>query len=62
MTRRSEWHFNLVGWILFTSSATFYIWTTARADDWIGLIASVLFLSACLVFLVPVWRLRPPRD
>lgn len=62
MTSRSVWRFNLTGWLLFTASAVFFTWATLLAGDWISLIASLLFLVACLVFLVPVWRLRPPRD
>ena len=30
--------------------------------DWISVIASLLFLITCLLFLVPVWHLRSPRD
>ena len=62
MTPRSEWRFTLAGWLLFTGSAGFFTWAGVRAGDWIGVIASLLFLIACLFFLVPVWRLRPPRD
>ena len=62
MTPRGEWRLNLAGWLLFTASAVFFTWSTERAGDWISVIASLLFLIACLVFLVPVWRLRPPRD
>jgi hypothetical protein len=61
MTPRNEWNFTFVGWILFTVSSVFFIWSASRADDLISIIASVLFLVACLIFLVPVWRLRPPR-
>lgn len=62
MTPRKEWWFYITGWLLFIGSAAFFIWSAARADDWISMIASVLFLIACFVFLVPIWRLRPPRD
>ena len=62
MTPRREWRFNTAGWLLFTASAVFFIWSAVRAGDWVSLIASLLFLVACLVFLGPVWRLRPPRD
>ena len=62
MSPRSEWRFNLTGWLFFTVSAVFFTWAAARAGDGISVIASLLFLIACLVFLVPVWRLRPPPD
>jgi len=52
MTPRNEWRYNFTGWLLFNVSA----------GDRVYIIASLFFLIACLVFLVPVWRLRPPRD
>jgi hypothetical protein len=62
MTPRNQWHFNFAGWLLFTGSAAFFTWAAARSGDWIGVAASLLFLIACLLFLVPVWRLRPRRQ
>jgi hypothetical protein len=62
MSPRSEWWFNFIGWLLFSGSAAFFIWSSLRAGDWIAIFASALFLIACLFFLVPVWRLRPPAD
>lgn len=59
MSARTEWHFNFAGWLLFTLSAMAFTWTTLRFEDWIGVFASLLFLIACLIFLVPVWRRRP---
>jgi len=47
---------------MFTVSAVFFTWSSLRAEDWIAVIGSLLFLIACIVFLVPVWRQRPPRD
>lgn len=46
--------FQITGWLLFIVSAAFFTWSTAQAGDWIGVAASLLFLIACLVFLVPV--------
>ncbi|QIE44376.1 hypothetical protein G5B38_01870 [Pseudohalocynthiibacter aestuariivivens] len=61
MSPRVVWAFNFTGWILFTFSAVGFVWTTWRAGDMIGLAASLFFLIACLVFLVPVWAHRPGR-
>ena len=62
MTPRSEWRFTLAGWLLFTASAGFFTWASMRAGERVAIAGSLLFLIACIVFLVPVWRTRPPRD
>jgi hypothetical protein len=62
MKRRTEWKFILTGWLLFTASALFFTWGAIGAGDWVSIIASLLFLVACFVFLVPAWKLRPPPD
>lgn len=56
MTARNTCMFQLSGWVLFILSAVLFIWSTARAGDMVGLTASLLFLFACLVFLVPIFR------
>lgn len=62
MTPRTEWKYNLTGWLLFTASAMFFTWGAVKAEDWISIVASLLFLVACFAFLIPVWKLRPPPD
>ncbi|MDP6874456.1 MAG: hypothetical protein QF521_13080 [Alphaproteobacteria bacterium] len=62
MTPRRAWLSYVTGWILFTASALFFAYAALRAGDWLNLIASLLFLVACLVFLVPVWFERPAKD
>jgi hypothetical protein len=47
------------GWCLFIASAVFFVASTARSGDLLGLIGSLLFLFACIVFLMPY--LRPPE-
>ena len=60
MTPRVAKRYNVTGELLFTASAAFFTCTAVRVDDWINLTASLLFLIACIIFLVPVWRLCPP--
>ncbi|MFD1158288.1 hypothetical protein [Roseovarius aestuarii] len=62
MSPRTVWTFNFTGWVLFTISALFFLWSTWKAEDVIGIIASLTFLIACIVFLVPVWMHRPKQD
>ena len=62
MSSQSQWLYNFVGWLLFVASALFFIWASSRAGDVISLVASVIFLIACLVFIVPVWQTRPAKN
>lgn len=62
MTERRIWAYNFTGWVLFTISALFFLWGTWTAGDVIGIIASLAFLIACLVFMIPAWVMRPRRS
>jgi energy-coupling factor transporter transmembrane protein EcfT len=46
--------FQLAGWILFIFSALFFIATSVRAGDMLGLAGGLFFLFACIVFLIPL--------
>ena len=46
--------FQLLGWVLFVFSALFFITSSFRAGDQVGLIGGLLFLFACFVFLIPL--------
>ncbi len=61
MSPRTVWRFNFSGWVLFVVSALFFLWGTWKAGDVIGVIASLAFLIACIIFLVPVWVHRPGK-
>lgn len=54
MDERREQLFHLWGWIVFIVCAFFFIATTALAGDLLGVIASLLFLLACVIFLIPL--------
>jgi len=45
--------YDLWGWILFTLSALFFIASSLRNGDLIGLLGGVFFLLACVAFLAP---------
>lgn len=47
---------NIIGWILFVFSALAFIASSLRAGDMVGLVGGVLFLVACLIFLIPFFR------
>ena len=61
MREKTVWRWSFLGWLLFTASAVFFIVAAARAGDTISLIASALFLVACIAFMIPAWIKRPRR-
>ena len=46
--------YNLWGWILFVVCAGFFIASSVRSGDGLALAASIIFLLACLLFIVPL--------
>ena len=43
----------LLGWLLFIVSAAFFIASSVRSGDMVGLLGGLFFLVACFFFLVP---------
>jgi Ca2+/Na+ antiporter len=54
--REREMKFNLWGWILFVLCAIFFIASSLLDGNILGLVGSIIFLIACLVFLYPLVR------
>jgi hypothetical protein len=48
---RKDKRYELWGWILFTISALFFIASSLRNGDIVGLLGGVFFLLACAAFL-----------
>jgi len=48
--------YQLLGWILFIVCAIFFIASSLKNGDPLTLIGSVVFLIACMVFLMPLFR------
>lgn len=46
--------YQLAGWVLFILCAVLYAVSSLRNHDILSFIGSLIFLIACLVFLVPV--------
>jgi hypothetical protein len=44
---------DLLGWLLFVVSAAFFMASSIRAGDVIGLLGGAFFMLACLAFLAP---------
>ncbi|MBW1689758.1 MAG: cytochrome oxidase subunit III [Deltaproteobacteria bacterium] len=53
--------FNLWGWILFVVCALFFIASSLHGHDILGLVGSIIFLIACLVFIYPLVK-KNDRD
>jgi hypothetical protein len=48
---RKGWNYDIWGWLLFVISALFFIVSSIRNGDLIGLLGGVFFLLACAAFL-----------
>ncbi|MFT5260989.1 MAG: cell division protein FtsW (lipid II flippase) [Saprospiraceae bacterium] len=53
---RKDFYTNLVGWVLFIACALMYMESSYRNWDLITFLGSLLFLIACIVFLLPFIR------
>ena len=49
---------DFLGWMLFVVSAAFFMASSIRAGDVVGLLGGVFFLLACAAFLVPYFGPR----
>jgi len=52
--------YDIWGWVLFTVSALFFIASSLRNGDVVGLLGGIFFLLACAAFLPPYFG--PRRD
>jgi hypothetical protein len=50
---------HIAGWVVFILSAFGFIASSLRNGDIYGLIGSVLFLIACIIFLFPFFIREP---
>ncbi|MGB9441229.1 MAG: hypothetical protein WCB15_25035 [Desulfobacterales bacterium] len=51
-----EIKYQLAGWILFIICAIFFIASSLKNHDTLTFIGGVIFLIACIVFLIPLVR------
>jgi predicted membrane channel-forming protein YqfA (hemolysin III family) len=52
---RKEIKYQLLGWILFILCAIFFILSSLKNHDTLTFIGSVIFLVACITFLIPLF-------
>ncbi|MGD9142883.1 MAG: cytochrome oxidase subunit III [Dehalococcoidia bacterium] len=49
-----EKRFSLAGWLLFMVCAGFFIASAVKSGDTWYLIGSLIFLGACVIFIIPL--------
>jgi hypothetical protein len=59
--KNRERKFHLGGWILFLVCAGFFIASSIDQNSILGLIGSIIFLVACVVFIIPL-MIKGKRD
>lgn len=52
--------YDLIGWVLFVASATFYTVAAVEFKSRTSLLGSLVFLAACFIFMIPL--LRKPKQ
>ena len=52
--KKREIAFHLWGWILFIICAGFFIASSAKDGNMLGLIGSIIFFIACVFFIIPL--------
>ena len=52
---KREMKYHLAGWILFVICAIFFIISSLKNHDILAFIGSVIFLIACLLFVIPLF-------
>ena len=48
--------YQLFGWVLFIVCAIFFIASSLKNGDTLTFIGSIIFLIACIVFLIPLFK------
>ncbi|MGA7759161.1 MAG: hypothetical protein WBL31_16175 [Ilumatobacteraceae bacterium] len=62
LSPRSTWYLTVGGWLLFTVSATCFSVEALRDGSVLAIVASLSFLVACFMFIVPAILGRPRND
>jgi len=51
---KAEKRFHLLGWLLFSVCAVFFIMQSLTDNNIFGLTGSIVFLAGCVSFLIPL--------
>ncbi len=56
INEKQDMKFHLWGWILFIICAAFFIASSIKNRDFLSLAASIIFLMACVFFIIPLMK------
>jgi len=62
LSPRSSWNLTFAGWLLFTVSAVCFSIDAVRSGGVVAIVASLSFLVACFMFIIPAIGNRPGSD
>ena len=58
--RKKEAKIQLIGWLLLILCAIFFLASGIKNQDVLAIIGSVIFLIACIVFMLPLMEAKQP--
>lgn len=61
MSIEKQKKFEYIGWVIFVFSALMYIASGLKSGDLLGISGGLLFLVACIFFLVPLISIKKAR-
>ncbi len=56
INEKQDMKYHLWGWILFIICAAFFIASSIKNRDFLSLAASLIFLIACVFFIIPLLK------
>lgn len=60
MRLKKEKDYNFLGWVLFVICAVLFIISSFKSGDIVMLAGSIIFLTACVLFIIPL--IKPPES
>ncbi|MEA3358850.1 MAG: hypothetical protein U9R17_05515 [Thermodesulfobacteriota bacterium] len=51
---KQEVKYHFAGWVVFVICAVLFIASSLKSGDILMLVASIVFLAACIIFIIPL--------
>jgi len=58
MRLKQERDYDFLGWLLFVICAFLFIVSSFKSGDIVMLVGSIIFLAACVIFIIPLLKGR----